>query len=124
MSSNARKVDFILYMLIGTAIVGLAFVLAYLHVGSFSVIRWGGLGVGTAIVYGGFIYYSRSFFHKWLFWAGAATALLLHLAAFITILLKVIEWKLPWFMVMVLEVPVLLFLRDKLLSYGFTADHR
>lgn len=123
MKSN-RKIDFILYILIGTAVVGLAFVLAYLHVGNSGVVRWGGLGVGTSIVYGGFIYYSRSFIHKGLFWVLTLTALSLHLAVFITILLRAIEWKLPWFMIMVFEVPILLFLRDKLLSYRFTADHR
>ena len=124
MSSTARKVDFILYILIGAAVIGLAFVLAFLHVANSGVIKWGGLVVGTSIVYGGFIYYSRSFIHRGLFWALTLTALLLHLAAFIAILIRVNEWKLLWFMVVVLEVPILCFLRDKCLPHSLTANNR
>ncbi len=77
-------------------------------------IRWGGLALDTAILYGLFINYSRQFFRRWQFWELTALLLSVHLAGFAIVLTHVDEWKLTWFTVMALEYPVLIFFRNRL----------
>jgi hypothetical protein len=85
-------------------------------VGHDAYIRWGGLTLNTAALFGFFINYSRQFFRQRQFWVLAAVLLALHLTAFAIVLTHVEEWQLMWFSVMVLEFPVLVFSRNRLLN--------
>lgn len=77
-------------------------------------IRWGGLALDTAVLFGLFINYSRQFFRQRQFWVLTAVLLAVHLTAFAIVLTHVEEWQLMWFLVMVLEYPVLVFFRNRL----------
>lgn len=77
-------------------------------------IRWGGLALDTAVLFGLFINYSRQFFRQRQFWILTAVLLAVHLTAFTIVLTHVEEWQLMWFLVMVLEYPVLVFFRNRL----------
>jgi drug/metabolite transporter (DMT)-like permease len=79
-------------------------------------IRWGGLALDTAIVFGVFIKYSRQFLRERRFWGLTFALLAVHIVAFILILTHVEEWKLVWFTPMAAELPLFLFLRNRLLS--------
>ena len=76
-------------------------------------IRWGGLAGFTLVLFGCFVGDSEKFLRERRFWVVTAVLLSAHLAAFAIILTHVAEWKLTWFMVMVIEYPVFLFFRDK-----------
>ena len=77
-------------------------------------IRWGGLVLDTAVLFGLFINYSRQFFRQLQFWVLTAVLLAVHLTAFAIVLTHVEEWQLMWFGVMVFEYPVLLYARNRL----------
>jgi hypothetical protein len=77
-------------------------------------IRWGGLALATVVLFGLFINDSREFFRKWRFWALTVLLLAVHLTVFGIVLTNIGQWKLIWFMAMVLEVPVLEFSRNRL----------
>lgn len=81
-------------------------------------IRWGGLAGFTLGLFALFVRDSETFFGTWRFWVVTAVLLAGHLAAFAVILTHVEEWKLMWFMVMVIEYPVFLFLRTSFASPG------
>lgn len=79
-------------------------------------IRWGGLAVNTCVLFGYFIADSRPLFRRWSFWGLTIALLSLHTIVFCIVLTQVSQWKLVWFMVMILEVPALLFLRNRFLN--------
>jgi peptidoglycan/LPS O-acetylase OafA/YrhL len=79
-------------------------------------IRWGGLAGFTLGLFGLFVADNEKFLRKWRFWVVTAILLMGHLAAFVILLSHVDEWKLPWFMVMVIEYPIFIFLRDIFVS--------
>jgi hypothetical protein len=111
---RSRVRDFVLYIAIGLAFVGVLIVVAQMGVSQDVYIRWGGLALNTAILFGYFIADSRQFFRRWRFWALTAVLLSVHLAGFIVVLTHVAEWKLLWFMVILFEFPVLVFFRNRL----------
>ena len=78
-------------------------------------IRWGGLVLYTIFIFGFFIHASRRFFGERRFWFLTAFLLGAHIAAFLAILLRIDEWKLLWFNVMLLELPPFLLMRNLLL---------
>jgi len=78
-------------------------------------IRWGGLVLYTAFMFGFFVNDSRRFFREKRFWLLTTFLLGLHVAAFVAILLRIGEWKLLWFNAMILELPPFLLLRSLLL---------
>jgi drug/metabolite transporter (DMT)-like permease len=80
-------------------------------------IRWGGLALDTAVLFGLYINYSRKFFRKWQFWALTALLLAVHLTVFAVVLTHVEEWKLMWFTVMVFEYPLFIYARSRFLPY-------
>jgi hypothetical protein len=77
-------------------------------------IKWGGLVLDTSILYGFFLKYSQRYFHNIRFWMLFAATLLVHLTGFAIILTHVDQWKLVWFTGMALEIPVLLFQRNRI----------
>ena len=81
-------------------------------------IRWVGLGWFTLAVFALFAAKSDGFINSGRFWSVTVVLLLVHLVAFVTLLSRVDEWKLPWFMVMVFEYPLFLAARDKFASQG------
>ncbi len=114
--SRARLRDFALYVAIGLVVAMLAIGVAQTDISHDAFVRWGGLAVNTCVLFGYFIADSRSFFRKWSFWAVTIALLSLHAAVFCIVLTHVSQWKLVWFMVMILEVPVLLFVRNRFLK--------
>lgn len=112
-----RVRDYILYILIGFSFMAITFAVE-LNWGRGAFIRWGGLAVFTAIVFGLFIRASRSYFRQWHFWALTGVLLCIHLGGFVVVLIQVPGWRLMWFMIMALEYPVLLLLRDRIVGQG------
>lgn len=81
-------------------------------------VRWDGLGGFTLALFGLFVCDSSKVLRKLRFWILVSILLILHLAAFALVLTHVDEWKLTWFMVMIAEYPLLLFLRDRFVTLG------
>ena len=75
-------------------------------------IRWGGLGLDTAVIFAFFVYYSPGVRRAREFWILTVVLLTIHLAAWIVLLSHVDEWKLAWFLVMIFELPAFFYLRD------------
>jgi hypothetical protein len=121
MSSTAKKarllrnrvIDYVLYIAIAFALV--FFTMFVSSKWSHEVfIRWGGLGFLTFCLFGFFVQESRKFLRIRRFWEITATLLALHLLIFAIVLTHVEEWRLPWFIVMAFEYPVMLFFRDRI----------
>jgi hypothetical protein len=111
---RSRVRDFVLYIAIGFAFVGVLIAVAPSSVSHDAFIRWGGLAFMTAILFGYFISNSGQFLREWKFWALTAILLSVHLVAFAVILTHVDEWKLIWFSGMAIEYPMLIFFRSRL----------
>lgn len=113
---TARDVLVIVPVVIGIAALGILFAFSVSHE---VYIRWGGLAFVTVVVFGLFINDSREFFRKSQFWVLTVLLLAVHLTAFGIVLTHIREWKLMWFMVMILEVPVLVFFRNRLKNSSY-----
>jgi nicotinamide riboside transporter PnuC len=114
---NLRARDYFLLILLGTLIFLVFLSIAFAvqdKWGHDAFIRWDGLAGFTLGLFGLFVAESKKFLRKLRFWAVTAILLMGHLAAFAIVLTHVEEWKLSWFMVMVIEAPLFFFLRDKL----------
>lgn len=114
--NGARLRDFALYVAIGLCVAMTAIGVAQTDISHDAFIRWGGLAVNTCVLFGYFIADSRRFFSRWSFWGLTIALLSLHIILFGIVLTHVGQWKLIWFMVMILEVPVLLFIRNRFLK--------
>jgi hypothetical protein len=79
-------------------------------------IRWGGLVLTIIVIFGVLIRRSREFYRMRSFWKLVAIFVSLNLASFGIALANVAEWKLPWFGIMLIEVPIFIMLRDRLQS--------
>jgi hypothetical protein len=79
-------------------------------------IRWGGLFVFTTFIFGFFINDSRRFLRKKRFWLLTAVLLGAHYFVFLFILLRVSDWKLLWFCVVILELPPFTLVRNRLIQ--------
>lgn len=77
-------------------------------------IRWGGLALDTALLFGFFVHLSRGSLRQRRFWILMLCLLAVHLVAWIALLKHVGEWRLMWFLVMVFELPVFFYLRARL----------
>lgn len=75
-------------------------------------IRWGGFVLYTTFVFGFFINDSRRFLREKRFWVLSVFLFVVHVSAFLAILLRIGEWKLLWFNVMIFELPPFMFLRN------------
>lgn len=102
---------FLISLLVTVVFLGMAFVVEG-QWGHNAFIRWGGLAGFTLGLFGLFIGYSEKFLQSWRFWGLTSILLVGHLAVFAMLLTHVDEWKLPWFMAMVVELPPFVFLRD------------
>lgn len=113
--TRSRLKDFALYIAIGVIVVAVLLLAGgkWNH-GAF--IKWGGLALNTSGLFGLFILRSKPFLRKQAFWAFTVVCLALHLVGFAVLLVNVEEWRLTWFMVMALEYPVLLMIRDRRIS--------
>lgn len=75
-------------------------------------VRWVGLAVNTAVLFGLFIWQSRTEGLRRSFWVLCATCMMIHLAVFIA-LTHFIEWRIGWYLLMYLEIPILNSLRRR-----------
>lgn len=110
---RGRVRDYVLYIAIAFAFLGAVFVVEGKW-GHEAFIRWGGLTGFTAGLFGFFVKESREYFRERRFWMLTAVLLAVHLTAFAIVLTHVEEWKLMWFMVMIVEYPVFVFFRNRL----------
>lgn len=111
---RSRVRDFVLYIAIGFAFVGVLIAVARSSISHDAFIKWGGLAFISAILFGYFISNSGPFLRVWRFWGLTAALLLAHLTLFALILTHVDEWKLIWFVGMAIEYPVFVFFRSRL----------
>lgn len=82
-------------------------------------IRWFGLAGFTLAVFALFVCDSERLLRSWRFWALSAALLAIHLTGFAIVLTHVEEWKLSWFMVMAIEYPLFLLLRERFVRTSF-----
>jgi hypothetical protein len=128
LGSSARRVrvlrhrirDYALYTVIAFAFVGMAFVIQGKW-GHEAFIRWGGLAGFTSGLFGYFINESRQYLRSQTFWVLIALLLIVHLVAFVILLVYMEEWRLMWFMVMILEYPGFIYSRNHLPSCNRTS---
>jgi hypothetical protein len=93
----------------------LACIVAFgLHVSREVYIKWGGLTYFTAAILAIVIYDRRELLRTREFWIQLLSALAIHLIAWIILLSHVREWRLAWFLIMILELPAFGFLKDLL----------
>jgi hypothetical protein len=92
------------------------FILLRLKVGHEMYIRWGGLLLTVIVVFGLLALRSKESHRTRSFWILIAIFVALNLVVFGLILASVSEWKLPWFGIMLIEVPIFIMLRDRLQS--------
>jgi multisubunit Na+/H+ antiporter MnhB subunit len=119
---NLRARDYFLLILLGALLflVGLRISFAVQDKwGHDAFIRWEGLAWFTLGLFGFFVAESVKFLRKLRFWVVTAILLIGHLIAFAIVLTHVEEWKSSWFMVMVFEYPIFLFLRNKFVYTSF-----
>jgi hypothetical protein len=112
-----RARDYFLFILLGALIFFVGLKITFVVVdkwGHDAYVRWDGLACYTLGLFGFFVCDSVKFLRKWRFWVLTAVLLVVHLAAFAIVLAHAAEWKMIWFMVMVLEYPVLVFFRNRL----------
>jgi hypothetical protein len=112
-----RLRDFALYLLISIAMVCLALGLARTSLTHDELTRWGGLAANTLFLFGFFISQSREAFTNWRFWGLFVLLLGAHLAVFIALLISIQEWRLIWFAGMALEYPLLVYLREMMMTW-------
>jgi hypothetical protein len=79
-------------------------------------IRWGGLVLTLIVVFGILILKSQRFHRIRSFWVLITIFVTLNLAIFGTILVHASEWELPWFGIILIEIPIFIMFRDNLLS--------
>jgi len=110
----SRARDLLLYVAISMAVVVLIMVCAHIGINGDILFRWIGFAAFSLLVFGYFVSGSRPQHEMWTFWALTAAALCIHLVIFVVLILRVSEWKLLWNSVMLLEIPVLEFFRDRI----------
>jgi hypothetical protein len=103
MGWEARRVrDFATYLVIALALgFGVLWFADHSHgMGNDFIIKWGGLALNTAILYGYFIRWSKRYWHVLGFWLATVSVLIIHLLVFIVILQRVQHWGALWFLPM------------------------
>lgn len=111
---RSRIRDFVLYVLIALTLAALAIASAQFGVSHDAFIKWGGLAFMTALLFGYFISESPQYLREHRFWRLLVISLAVHLAVFAIILSLIREWKLMWFLIMIIEYPPLVLFRDRL----------
>jgi hypothetical protein len=106
---TVRDVLIIVPIVLFLSVLGIVFASQVSHD---TYIRWGGLGLVTAVMFAIFVYDSRALLRVRRFWIATVVLLTIHLAIWILFLSHVGEWKLAWFLIMILEAPALVYLRD------------
>jgi hypothetical protein len=86
---------------------------AYSILGHEAYVKWGGMTLDTAAIFGYFLHDSRRYFRVSRFWKLTSILLIVHLVAWIVLLMHVEKWGLPGFIIMVLELPAFWHLRDR-----------
>jgi hypothetical protein len=98
-STTRRVLDFILYLLIAFLVAAGAYWSAFLKVSEDLLIKWVGMSVFTAALFGWVIKLSRRRWRKRVFWWTIAALLFIHTVAFWVILRNVEKWRMAWFLV-------------------------
>ncbi len=99
---------------VGIAALSIVFFVFGIFVSHDTFIRWGGLIVYTLALYGFLVYDNLRFVRNRRFWKLISIFLIVHFVVFVAILRSAVEWRLPWFFVMILEFPVFNHFRRRL----------
>ena len=106
-----RLIDYVLYVGITFSFLAIGFLIQNKW-GHEAYIRWGGLAGFTAVLFGYFIADSKDYLRNLRLWFVVVTLFSFHVASWGGMLIKVDEWRLPWFSAMAFEYPLFLFLRN------------
>lgn len=111
--TNSNRVrDFVLYLVIGIALLALIFAIAAFGVNGDLFVEWFSLAVFTLLLFGYFIAGSRPLWKRSKFWVVSCLCFLLHLIGFLALIHVVAFVKPIWFgMIGVIEMATLLCLR-------------
>jgi hypothetical protein len=112
MNRTSRAMDFILYVLISSAVIGVIFLAIWLKVDWKTFMNRGSFVVLTSILFGYFISGSRSLWDKRIFWSLTIFLLAVHSFAFWEIVRRVGFFKPGWFPVIVVELMFLIGCRN------------
>ncbi len=96
-------------------VIALAFFLVcaiFMPLGHDAYVKWGGLSLYTAGVFGFFLNSSKRYLRTLKFWKLTSLLLVAHLAGWIVLLTHLDRWGLLWFSPMVMELPIFWYLRD------------
>jgi hypothetical protein len=117
---NFRAKDYFLLILLGALLFFVGLKISFVVVdrwGHDAYVRWDGLAGFTLGLFVLFVCDSEKFLRKWRFWVLTTILLAAHLTGFAIVLTHIQEWRLTWFMVMIFEYPLFLFLRDKFVCF-------
>ncbi|SRR5258708_4185039 len=98
-STTRRLLDFVLYLLIAFLVAAGAYWTVVLKVSDDFFVKWFGMSVFTAALFGWVIKQSRRRWPKRVFWWTIAALLFIHAAVFWVILRNVEKWRMAWFFV-------------------------
>ena len=98
-STTRRVLDFLLYLLIAFLVAAGAYWTVVLKVSDDFLVKWFGMSVFTAVLFGWVIKQSRRRWRKRVFWWTIAGLLFIHAAAYWIILRNVEQWRMAWFFV-------------------------
>jgi len=88
-----------------------------------SFAKWGGLAIFTPALFGWVIKQTRKFWQSRVFWMSLGTLLVIHVAAWIAILRSLAHWRLAWWVLTLVEVPLIGIARDRTID-RFGQKHR
>ena len=108
--------NLVVYVCIGAIIAGLIVWYSW-HSdpasGGQGILRWGGLGLNTALLYGYVVKGARPFWKAWAFWSTIVGVFSLHLLFFVVVLQRIEHWSAVWFLLMYpVEVPLIAIVSD------------
>jgi hypothetical protein len=112
LSARMKLLIFILSILAALANLAIAFAIED-RWGHEAFVRWDGLAGFTLGLFGLFVADSEKFIRKQRFWELNVILFLIHCVVFTIVLINVETWRLTWFMVMIIEYPFFLLLREK-----------
>jgi hypothetical protein len=107
---HGRIRDFAVYLIVAFSIGAAAIWLGVHDADARSTGKWLGLGVHTLILFGYLIKSFRALWRRRSFWLIMTLAFLLHCSTFAIVLIRVVEWRLVWFVL--LYVPEFLAVRE------------
>jgi hypothetical protein len=105
--------EILLYIAVSSLIIAAIFGMFAMGLSWDAFAKWIGLAIFTAIPFGYFVSDSRALWKTKTFWVFTVACLFVHCAAWTIILVRVQHWKVIWFGPVIIELAILVFLRDR-----------